>query len=406
VNRRKIINDPVHGFITIPGGVPLRIVEHPWFQRLGRIKQLGLTHYVYPGAMHTRFAHALGAMHLMQQAIHQLRQKGHHISTEEAEGATLAILLHDIGHGPFSHALENSIANCHHENISEAFMTALNFEMKGRLSLAISIFNNTYHKLFLHQLVSGQLDVDRLDYLKRDSFYTGVSEGVIGAERILKMIEIRDNQLVVESKAIYSIENFITARRLMYWQVYLHKTSLAAEYMLMRILRRAKFLRTEDKTLFCTPSLTVFMENNITIDHFINDPSILNSFANLDDVDIFCAVKIWQNHSDPVLSNLCKCLVNRRLFRIEMKNNSFGKSYVENIKSRVKKKYRLSTDEMQYFVIEEQIQSNAYDTTQNTIKILNKDESVIEIAQATDQMNFEALVRPVSKFLLIYPKDV
>ena len=316
-NKRKIFNDPVYGFVTVPSDLVFKLIEHPFFQRLRRIRQLGLTNLVYPGALHTRFHHAMGAMHLMQETIEVIRLKGHEVSDAEKEGATIAILLHDIGHGPFSHALETSIVhNITHEDLSAVFMDRLNVEFNGQLEIAIKIFRGKYKKRFLHQLVSSQLDLDRLDYLCRDSFFTGVSEGIVSSDRIVKMFTVVDDQLVVEDKGIYSIENFLVARRLMYWQVYLHKTVLSAEHLLVNILKRAKELAEEKVALFCTPSLHFFLYNKLSKRAFLNKPEVLESFAKLDDNDIITSIKVWTDHSDKTLAFLCKNLVNRKLYAV------------------------------------------------------------------------------------------
>ena len=314
-NKRKIINDPVFGFINVPNDFLYDIIQHPYFQRLQRIKQLGLSSFVYPGAQHTRMLHSLGAMHLMGEAIQQLREAGHEITTQEAEAVRACILLHDIGHGPFSHTLEHSIVqHISHEQISLRMMKRMNDEYDGKLTLALEIFTNNYHKHFLHQLVSSQLDMDRLDYLSRDSFYCGVSEGIVGSARIIKMLNVHNDKLVVEAKGIYSIEKFLVARRLMYWQVYLHKTSTAAEIMLINILRRAKELSSRGVELFGPPALLYFLSREITFSDFDNSPEALDNFAMLDDSDILCAVKVWSNHTDLVLSTLCHDFSNRKLF--------------------------------------------------------------------------------------------
>ena len=303
VNKRKIFNDPVYGFVAIPNEIIFDIIEHPYLQRLRRIKQLGLTHLVYPGALHTRFHHSLGAMHLMGKALLELKAKGHDVSEEEMAGAQIAILLHDIGHGPYSHALEHAIVtSLHHEDISTLFMKKLNQHFNGKLDLALEIFENSYPRKFFHKLVSSQFDMDRLDYLKRDSFFTGVSEGVINYERLLNMVEVANDEPVIEAKGIYSVEKFITARRLMYWQVYLHKTVLVAEYMLVRVLKRAKELSLSGENLFATPALHFFLNNHVSKTDFENDPGVLAHFSNLDDYDIFSALKVWVNHKDPILS--------------------------------------------------------------------------------------------------------
>lgn len=405
-NKLKIFNDPVYGFISIPHETIYDLIEHPYFQRLRRIKQLGMTHLVYPGALHTRFHHALGAMHLIMEAIEILRNKGNEITDDEALGVTIAILLHDIGHGPFSHALEHSIVeNITHEDLSAMFMDRLNEEFDGKLTLALKIFRNEYQKKFLHQLVSSQLDVDRLDYLKRDSFFTGVSEGVISSERIIKMLNIVDDQLAIEAKGIYSVEKFIIARRLMYWQVYLHKTVLSAEYLLVNILKRAKELAENEVELFCTPAFRIFLYNKISKISFESDPLLLDTFSELEDYDIFTSIKVWAKHSDRVLSTLCKSLVHRKLFRIELQKENFEEDYIANKRSKVIKKHKFTEAEADYFVFTGTISNNAYNPKKDRINIIQKNNKLVDIAEAADQLNISALSKPVKKHFLCYPKD-
>jgi HD superfamily phosphohydrolase len=405
-NKLKIFNDPIYGFITIPYPIVHDLIEHPYFQRLRRIKQLGMTHMVYPGALHTRFHHAMGAMHLMTQAIEVLRFKGIKISDEEAKGVIIAILLHDIGHGPFSHALENSIVSgINHEDLSSMFMQRLNEKFKGQLSTAIHIFNNTYPKKFLHQLVSGQLDMDRLDYLSRDSFYSGVSEGVISYDRIIKMLNVHNDQLVVEDKGVYSIEKFIVARRLMYWQVYLHKTVLSAENLLVKILSRAKELANKGEELFSTPAFKYFLYNEVTKNDFINNTSLLDLFAQLDDYDILTSIKVWVNHHDKVLARLCTNMVERKLFRIELQPQKFEKAYINEKVKTVINKYKITEKEAAYFVHTGSISNNAYNPERDKINILFKNGDIKDIADASDQLNIRALSAPVEKYFICYPKD-
>ena len=387
-NKLKIFNDPIYGFVSIPYEIIYDLIDHSYFQRLRRIKQLGLTNLVYPGALHTRFHHAMGAMHLMSEAIEVLRAKGNEITDEEAKGVTIAILLHDIGHGPFSHALEHSIVNhITHEDISELFMNRLNAEFKGELSLAIRIFNNKYKKKFLHQLVSSQLDMDRLDYLKRDSFFTGVSEGVVSSDRIIKMLNVKNDELAVEAKGIYSIEKFIIARRLMYWQVYLHKTVISAETLLVNILKRAKELAEKQEELFCTPALKVFLYNKFSKNDFKTEPELLDSFAQLDDYDIMASVKVWASHQDKVLAMLCNKLLNRDLFKIELQNQQFKDVEINSAKERIKKLYKLKGKEEDYFVFTGNIQNDAYSENKIRINILSKDGKIMDITDASDQLN-------------------
>lgn len=406
LNTQKIINDPIYGFVTIRHPLLYRLIEHHHFQRLRRIKQLGLTDYVYPGAHHTRFHHALGALHLMQSAIDVLRSKGHQISEDEAIGASVAILLHDIGHGPFSHALEKTIVNGYqHEQLSLLFMKEINREMKGELDLAIQIFTNTYHKKFLHQLVSSQLDVDRLDYLNRDSFYTGVAEGTIGAERIIKMLQIVDDEIVVEEKGIYSIEKFIIARRLMYWQVYLHKTVLSAENMLVKLLKRAKFLCAQDKVLNCSSALHYFLyqfdaENKSKTDE------LLHHFSLLDDIDIWSAAKDWSQNDDYILSTLSKDLLDRKLLRISIQNQDFNSNLIENFKRDFSKSSETSMDETDYFIFSGTVENSAYKSNEEQIKILFKNGNVVDLKSASDQLGLPMMSKSVKKFFLCYPKSL
>lgn len=404
-NKLKIFNDPIYGFVSLPYEIIYDLIDHPYFQRLRRIKQLGLTNLVYPGALHTRFHHAMGAMHLMGQAIDVIRSKGHEITEEEAKGVTIAILLHDIGHGPFSHALEHSIVNhITHEDISELFMSRLNEEFKGQLTLAISIFQNKYKKKFLHQLVSSQLDMDRLDYLNRDSFFTGVSEGVVSSDRIIKMLNVVNDQLAIEAKGIYSIEKFIIARRLMYWQVYLHKTVLSAESLLVNILQRAKELAEKKTDLFCTPALHTFLYNKFSENDFSKNAKLLDTFAKLDDYDIMGSIKVWVDHGDVVLSTLCKQLVDRRLFKVELQNQAFKEDKIKAIKLDIKKRLKLTDKEVNYFVFTGIVTNDAYRADKIRINILFKDGSVSDIADASDQLSIDVLSKTVKKHYLCYPK--
>jgi HD superfamily phosphohydrolase len=400
----KILNDPIYGFITVPHPTVLRLIDHPWFQRLRYIKQLGLGHLVYPGALHTRFHHALGAMHLMGDAIATLRDKGHAITDEEALGARIAILLHDIGHGPFSHALEHSLVEgIGHEAVSALVMDALNTEFNGALDLGIRIFRDEYPKRFLHQLVSGQLDVDRIDYLNRDSFYTGVSEGVIGGERIIKMLQVVDDKLVVEEKAIYSIEKFLVARRLMYWQVYLHKTVVACEMMLVETLRRAKELAFGGTGVFASPALLQFLTANHDRASF-SDPAILGDFLKLDDHDVMGAVKVWCDHPDKVLSRLATDLVHRRNLRIRLQNEPWPQTKVDELRDRVAAQLGIPLADAAHFVITGSIVNNAYDPGKDRIELRYKDGTLRDIAEASDNLGIAALARPVKKFYLAWPR--
>ncbi|MBL6866168.1 MAG: HD domain-containing protein [Flavobacteriales bacterium] len=404
-NKNKILNDPVYGFITIQHELTFDLMDHPFVQRLRRISQLGLSHLVYPGAVHNRFHHAIGALHLMQEAIAVLRAKGTDISDQEGEAVCAAILLHDIGHGPFSHALEHSIVKgVRHEDISALIMSRLNEELNGALDTAIAIFNDHHPKRFLHQLVSSQLDMDRMDYLARDSFYSGVAEGKIGSERIIKMLAVKDDRLVVEEKGIYSIEKFLMARRLMYWQVYLHRTVLCAEFMLMRVLKRAKALALSGVDVFTTPALSIFINESLDRAKFIADPEILNRFCELDDSDITCALKVWQHHDDPILSELSKRIVHRNLFQIELRSQPFSNDEVETTIQNVATGLGLSREDATQFVINDTIHNSLY--SEEGISIQFKNGTVQDFAEASDQLNREILTRTVSKSFLCYPKEL
>ncbi|HEY9113288.1 MAG TPA: HD domain-containing protein [Bacteroidales bacterium] len=405
--KRKIFNDPVYGFISINNELLFNIVEHPFYQRLRRIKQLGLTHMVYPGALHTRFNHSLGAMYLMDKAITELKAKGHPITEEESIATMAAILLHDIGHGPYSHTLEKSIVNdVSHEFISQMFMQRLNQECGGKLEKAIQIFKGKYEKGFLHELVSSQLDMDRLDYLRRDSFFTGVSEGTINYERLLYMLEVVDDELAVEAKGIYSVEKFITARRLMYWQVYLHKTVLVSEYMLVRALKRAKYLVRNGEEVFASPALSFFLKNEIGTTDFLKNEKVLDQFALLDDFDVLGAIKVWASHSDKILGYISNSIINRRLYKIDIRNDAFQENEILKIQEKVRKKYRLKVDEIDYFAFYGQTSNNAYKQGPDQINILFKDGTVKDIADAADNLNISMLSAPVTKYFLCYPKDL
>lgn len=401
--KRKIINDPVYGFVTIRHEFILQLIDHPYFQRLRRITQLGLSHLVYPGAGHNRFQHAIGAMHLMQQAIDEIKLKKHEITAEEEVALLAAVLLHDIGHGPFSHALEHSIAHrVSHEDISSLIMERLNTEFNGQLTLAIRIFNDKYEKHFLHQLVSSQLDMDRLDYLARDSFFSGVVEGQVGSERILKMFDVVNDQLVVEEKGIYSIEKFIVARRFMYWQVYLHKTVLSAEFMLVNALKRAKELAERGVKLWCSPALEYFLYNNIGKENFQNEDQALHHFTQLDDYDILGALKVWQTCEDRVLSELASRLVNRELFKIEIQRNDFSPERIAAETERIKEKFGYTDEEADYFVIHHSAYNRAYNQQHEIIRMLMKDGSTQDAADASDHLNLAALSETVQKWFLAY----
>ena len=401
LNKKKIFNDPVYGFITLKDEFIIEIIDHPWFQRLRRISQLGLSHLVYPGAVHNRFHHAIGAMNLMQETLDSLKQKGVEITDEEELGATLAILLHDVGHGPFSHALEHSIvSDISHEKLTLLIMHHLNEEFGGKLNTAIEIFSDTYKKKFLHQLVSSQLDMDRLDYLSRDSFYSGVSEGIVGTERIIKMLDVQDDQVVVEEKGIYSIEKYIVARRLMYWQVYLHKTVLSAEFMLVNILKRAKQLAHDGIDLFATPVLREFLYSEYDMSMIRSDKTILEKFCELDDYDVLACIKVWKNHEDKVLSLLSRSLLNRKLFKIKLSSEKWPEELISKMKHRISEKYELSLDEAAYFVIHDMVDNKAYSPASENILIKMKDGTVTDLALASDHLNISALSDPVQKWFL------
>jgi len=412
VNKRKIVNDPVYGFINIPYAILYDLMEHPYFQRLRRIQQLGLTNYVYPGANHTRFQHALGALHLMQQAIAVLRSKEQFISDEEAEAAMIAILLHDIGHGPFSHALENSIVpDISHEKMSLLFMLELNRQFNGRLSLAIEIFQNKYHKKYLNQLVSSQLDVDRLDYLSRDSFFTGVTEGIIGSDRIIKMLTVANDELVVEEKGIYSIEKFLVARRLMYWQVYFHKTVISAENLLVNTLKRVKQLSGRGEQVFSTPYLGFFLKDNLDVIKYISSENIderkilLDNFSLLEDNDIMVSAKVWAEHNDRTLAMLSRNLVTRKLFKIELQYESFPSAVIQAHSDLVLLSLDIDKEDIGYFVFSGEISINTYKTSDEWIKILLKSGDIVDITEASDMLDKTILTKPVVKHFLCYPKS-
>lgn len=407
MNKKKIINDPVYGFISIPTDLVFDLIEHPYFQRLRYIKQLGMTHLVYPGALHTRFHHALGAMHLMSTAIETLCNKGCTITPEEKEGLMIAILLHDIGHGPFSHALEQTIIEgIDHEDISILLMDKLNERFDGRLSLAIEIFKGTYPKKFLHQLVSSQLDMDRMDYLNRDSFFTGVSEGVISSDRIIKMLNVKDDSITVEEKGIYSIEKFLIARRLMYWQVYLHKTVIAAEQLLCKIFNRSRELALAGHKFNITPALNHFLENVVPKEDFITQEHHLNIFAKLDDNDVMAAVKVWADSEDFVLATLCDNLIERKLFHVDITNERPDEAFVADLRRKAVAKYNITEHEAAYFVFTDAIRNNAYNKGDGNIHILMKNGGITDITLASDNSNLEALSKTVKKYILCYSKDL
>jgi HD superfamily phosphohydrolase len=406
INKRKIFNDPVYGFITIPTDFIFQIIEHPYFQRLRRIKQLGLAEMVYPGAVHTRFQHALGAMHLMNEALNSLESKGIRISHEEKEATLLAILLHDLGHGPFSHVMEKMLlSKVPHESISELLIKKLNEEFDGKLSMAISIFNGSYSRAFFHQLVSGQLDIDRLDYLNRDSFFTAVAEGKIGAERIIKMLNVFENELVVEEKGLMSVENFLVARQHMYWQVYLHKTAICAETILLKIFERVKDLIQAGVKVEMSAQLTLFLSEGIDLDRITNDARVLKAFVSLDDADVWSAIKLWESHSDRVLSVLSESLLNRRLFKIKFEKNYDLVSLRDSVTEKLLK-MGINRSELKYFLREGEVQSSGYELNHEGIKILWKDGQCVDIIEASELPTIRAISNIVKKRYLCYTNAV
>ncbi|WP_350285951.1 HD domain-containing protein [uncultured Croceitalea sp.] len=402
-NKLKIFNDPIYGFIGTPNELIFNLIAHPYFQRLRRISQMGLSYLVYPGAHHTRFHHALGCMHLMRKAIDVLRFKQAVISEEEEKGLLAAILLHDIGHGPFSHALEYTLVpNISHETISLRFMEKLNEEFKGELTMAISIFKGEHPKKFLNQLVSSQLDMDRLDYLKRDSFYTGVAEGNISSERMITMLNVCEGELVVEEKGIYSVEKFLMARRFMYWQVYLHKTSLVAEQLLIKVIRRAKHLMSEQQEVFASEALRSFLTYKEDVEF---DGQKLQSFSMLDDVDIIAALKAWQNHDDFVLARLSQMLINRNLLNIKIKNKPINVDLIDSKTEWVSNNYKVENEALDYFVFSGEISNRAYNENRQNINILRKNGKLTDVAKASDHLNLKALAKTVTKYYVCYPKE-
>lgn len=411
VNKRKIINDPVYGFINIPGDFVFDIIEHPWVQRLRNIRQLGLTSFVYPGATHTRFQHALGALHLMDQAIQTLRSKDVIISREEEEATFIAILLHDSGHGPFSHALENSIiSGITHEELSLLLMSKLNEYFNGKLTLAIEIFTGTYKRKFLHELIAGQVDMDRLDYLRRDSFFTGVIEGSVGSDRIIRMLNVVDDRLVIDEKGIYSLEKFIIARRLMYWQVYMHKTVLSSESLLVNVLKRAKELASSENDLFATPALRFFLYNDIGLKDLrgkgvFTPAQVAANFTRLDDNDILVSAKYWADHSDTVLSNLSERLMKRDLLAIELRNDPFSEEKVAELKKSTEKLLKITPDLTKYFVFTGNVSNLAYAPDSPDVNILDKSGAITPISSVSDMFDHKFLSERIIKYFLCYPKE-
>ena len=404
-NKKKIINDPIYGFISIPDEFIFDVIEHPYMQRLRRISQLGLSHLVYPGAVHTRFQHVVGAMHLMGKAINVLKNKGCEISDDEKRAVLLAILLHDIGHGPFSHALEFDIVkSVTHEDISAYFIQSLEQSFGSDLNLALKIFEDKHEKPFLHQLVSSQLDMDRLDYLNRDSFFSGVSEGIIGSDRLIEMLAVHKGQLVLEEKGIYSVEKFIVARRLMYWQVYLHKTVVAAEYMLIYALRRAKWLARKGVDVFSSPALSFFLNKDLSKQEFENDKSVLENFAALDDYDILQSLKVWSNHKDATLKFLSSSIVNRKLFKIEIAKEPFSDKTIASLKNKLLSTGTYNEMDLSFLVFSDKLVNKAYNQKFQNINLLMKTGEIVDLSEASDNLNISALARPVEKYFLCYPR--
>ena len=405
MDNSKIINDPVFGFIKIPGGLLLSIVQHPLMQRLTRINQLGLASVVYPGARHSRFQHSIGAFHLMSEAINTLQQKGNFIFDSEAEAVEAAILMHDIGHGPFSHVLENTlIRGISHEEISELMMKRINRDLGNQLNLALKIFKNEYPKRFLHQLISSQLDMDRLDYLTRDSFFTGVNEGSIGSARIIKMLNVHDDNLVVEHNGIFSIENYLTSRRLMYWQVYLHKTAVAAECVLVNALNRAKLITQEGGDIFAPPALRYFLENDVDAEWFRTHDETLDKYRELDDNDIWSALKVWTHHGDKILSTLAADMVNRRIFKVEVSDEPFDQGYIDNTRQRIARIMGIGTDDARWLAGINEIEKDMYDPADDNITVIYKDGATKDISEASELLGMERLSKKIRKYYLFYQR--
>ncbi len=412
MEKKKILNDPVYGFINMPKGLAFEIVEQDFFQRLRRIQQLGLTYFVYPGAVHTRFQHTLGASHLMSLALDTLRAKGIDISDAEYQASIQAILMHDVGHAPFSHSLEKVIIQgVSHEDISIALMERFNRQKEGQLDLSLKIFNNKHPKSFLHQLVSSQLDVDRLDYLRRDSFFTGVSEGVVGSDRIIKMMNVTNNQLVVDVKGAYSIEKFLIARRLMYWQVYLHKTVVMAEKLLLNILKRAVFLAQNHQNLFASPAFRFFLYNKLNISNLnestgVYKATVLDLFTQIDDSDILSAIKAWMHHEDKILSFLSRSLMHRNLFHISLQTKPFEEDKIQMLRREIQNYYNIDETEVDYFMMNGTIKSNAYSEFDDRINILHKDGTLSDIVETSDILELSALSKTIEKHFLAFPKHL
>ena len=407
MNKKKIINDPVYGFISIRNELIYDIIQHPYFQRLRHIKQLGLSNLVYPGAQHTRFHHALGAMHLMGRAMGTLRAKGIEVSEQELEAAQIAILLHDIGHGPLSHTLEQTLLEgVPHESLSYLFMKSLNQQFNGQLELALQFFRNSYPRKFFHQLISGQLDIDRLDYLKRDSFFTGVMEGIIGIDRIIELLNVHNGMLVVEEKGIFSIESFLHARRLMYWQVYLHKTSVSAERMLVNLIRRAQYLSYAEDSLTASEPLKLFLRQNYTLAEFSTQPDLLETFGQLDDSDIWGAIKLWRDHPDEILSGLCNRLLIRELFQISLRVDPIKKTEIESVRQAVHQSFGILRKDANYLFSYGTVSNEAYITGGQPINILTKSGQVVDIVEASDLPTIRAMSKIVEKNYICWPKNI
>jgi HD superfamily phosphohydrolase len=406
-DKTKIINDPVYGFIPIRSELLFDLIEHPFIQRMRHIRQLGLAELVYPGAIHTRFHHAVGAMHLMHQALQVLRGKGVEITDDEATSAQAAILLHDIGHGPFSHALEETLLpSIKHESLSFLLMKELNRQFNGRLDQAIRIFQNTYAKRFLHQLVSSQLDIDRLDYLNRDSFFTGVVEGAIGTDRIIAMLNVVKGQMVIEEKGIYNIESFINSRRLMYWQVYLHKTAVSAERLLVNCIRRAQYLATSGEPIPCSEALSLFIQKPFTLDDFTERRELLQAFGQLDDYDVWGAIKLWQSNRDPILSRLCAMLLHRNLLRIRLATEPIQKADVEKVRQALHRQWKVTLADATYLFSHGTVSNEAYLMERNSIQVLMKSGELLDVSHASDLPNIRAMSKIVKKNYLCWPKNL
>ena len=406
MNSAKIINDPVFGFIKIPRGLLYGIVEHPLFQRLNRINQLGLASVVYPGARHTRFQHSIGAFHLMTEAVRSLQEKGNFIFDSEAEAVEAAILMHDIGHGPFSHVLEDTlIHDISHEEISLLMMEEINRHFNGQLNLAISVFKGEYPKNFLHQLISSQLDMDRLDYLRRDSFYTGVTEGNIGSARIIKMLNVIDDSLVVEHKGIYSLENYLTTRHLMYWQVYLHRTCVAYEKVLVNMLNRAKYLLRNGQQVFASPALLYFLANDVDKVWFDTHPETLVNYGELDDSDIWSAMKAWKHHDDKILATLATDMLDRHIFKVEVTEEPVDETHIETIAKEISAQMEISIDDAkQYMMSVNTISKDMYNVDDDSIAILYKDGKIRDISEASELLNVQLLSKKIRKYYLCYQR--